>query len=134
MEKEKLQKYDDWNKQKKKLADGDKKIFFKEGEIWWCSLGMNLGEEVYGKGKLFRSPVLVLRKVTGSSCVVLPTTSQKKSGSWYQSINVDGVERFVMMHQIRFITTKRFESRVASMSQKEFQELKNAVSKFYGIS
>jgi len=134
MEKEKSVKYDEWNEQKKKFADTDKKVFFKEGEIWWCSLGMNLGEEVYGKGKLFRRPVLVLRKVTGSSCVVLPTTSQKKSGSWYQKINVDGVERHVMMHQGRFITTKRFESRVSLMSKNEFQELKNAVSKFYGIS
>lgn len=52
MEKEKLQKYDEWNKEKKKISDIDKKVFFKEGEIWWCSLGINLGEEVYGKGKL----------------------------------------------------------------------------------
>lgn len=134
METEKSSKYDEWNEQKKKLADSDKRIFFKEGEIWWCSLGMNLGEEVYGKGKAFRRPVVVLRKVTGSSCIVLPTTSQKKDGSWYHKIEVDGVVRFVMMHQIKFIATKRFGSRVASMSQKEFQELKNTASKFYGIS
>lgn len=133
MENEKTQKYDEWNEQKKKLSANDKRIFFKEGEIWWCALGMNLGEEVYGKGKVFRRPVLVLRKVTGSLCIVLPTTSQKKSGSWYHQISVDGVERSVMMHQVKFVTTKRFESRITSMSQNEFQELKNAVSKFYGI-
>jgi mRNA interferase MazF len=133
MDIEKIKKYDEWNDQKKMLADTDRKLFFKEGEIWWCSLGMNLGEEVYGKGKVFRRPVIVLRKVTGSSCIVIPTTSQEKVGSWYYRIDVDGVVRYVMMHQIRFVTAKRFGSRVSSMSKNEFAELKNAVAKFYGI-
>jgi len=134
MNPEKLEKYDEWNEQKKTLAKKDRQLFFKEGEIWWCSLGMNLGEEVYGKGKVFRRPVVILRKISGTACIVLPTTSQEKTGTWYHGIVVDGVRRFVMMHQIRFVTTKRFESRIASLPKDEFVELKNAAGKFYGIS
>jgi hypothetical protein len=38
-----------------------------------------------------------------------------------------------MMHQSRILSTKRFESRIATMPEKDFKELKNAVGKFYNI-
>jgi UDP-N-acetylbacillosamine transaminase len=72
------QTYDNWNEKKKSIAKDVKKIFFKEGEIWWVTLGLNVGEETYGKGDNFRRPVLIFRKLTGSSCVVLPLTSKEK--------------------------------------------------------
>ena len=36
--------------------------FFKEGEIWWCHLGENVGTEMNGKGDFFTRPVLILKK------------------------------------------------------------------------
>ena len=56
-------KYDQWNNVKKELANREEKFFFKEGEIWWVSLGQNLGTESYGKGDTFRRPVLVIKKL-----------------------------------------------------------------------
>ncbi len=44
-------KIDLWNKQSN--------VVFKPGDIWWCSLGMNLGEEMFGKGTKFRRPVML---------------------------------------------------------------------------
>ena len=32
----------------------------KEGEVWWCSVGENVGVEINGKHSLFLRPVLVL--------------------------------------------------------------------------
>lgn len=59
-----LEKFDLWNSFKKILSvkiseNAEKKILFKEGEIWWASIGYNLGEEVCGKGEKFRRPVIV---------------------------------------------------------------------------
>ena len=85
-------KYDEWNTFKKELSGKDSKIFFKEGELWWASLGYNLGEEVYGKGSNFMRPVIVIRKLTGNTCVAIPLTSKEKTGSWYYSFEVEGVE------------------------------------------
>ena len=36
---------------------------FNEGEIWWCSIGENVGMEISGKGSYFRRPVLIIRKL-----------------------------------------------------------------------
>jgi len=38
--------FDKWNMKKKKLDKNKRDLLFKEGEIWWCSLGVNIGEEV----------------------------------------------------------------------------------------
>ena len=35
--------FDRWNEQKKKLHDGEREVLFHEREIWWCSLGVNIG-------------------------------------------------------------------------------------------
>ncbi|MBU2219125.1 hypothetical protein KKG15_01365 [Patescibacteria group bacterium] len=37
--------FDAWNIQKKKIHSRDEKILFHEREIWWCSLGVNIGFE-----------------------------------------------------------------------------------------
>lgn len=56
-----------WGILKSRLSQKDKHILFKEGQIWWCHLGMNLGEEEYGKGPNFTRPVLILKKFSKNS-------------------------------------------------------------------
>jgi hypothetical protein len=34
-----------------------------EGDIWWASVGENVGSEINGKSKLFFRPVVILRKL-----------------------------------------------------------------------
>ena len=134
-----MDKFDIWNNLKKILSKktdtsilGNKKLF-KEGEIWWASIGYNLGEEVYGKGPNFRRPIIVFRKLTSSSCIAIPLTSKIKDGNWYHKFEMDGELRFAMMHQMRILSTVRFESRMSTMSQKDIVALKNAVGVFYNI-
>ncbi len=62
------------------LRAEDKKVLFKEGEIWWCSIGMNVGTEIFGKGRRFTRPVLVFKKFGSYSFLGIPITSQEKEG------------------------------------------------------
>jgi mRNA-degrading endonuclease toxin of MazEF toxin-antitoxin module len=128
-----MENFDTWNNLKKNLDKNEVKILFKEGEIWWASIGQNIGEETYGKGSKFRRPVIVFRKLTSNSCIAIPLTSQEKEGSWYFTFTIDNTTQSAMMHQSRILSTKRFESRMSTMPEKEFKELKNAVGKFYNI-
>lgn len=73
----------DWFKIKMALWNKPSKVIFKQGDIWWCVLGVNLGEEVIGKGLKFTRPVLIFRKFTSNSFLGLPLTKQEKKGSWY---------------------------------------------------
>ncbi len=62
----------EWFKIKIVLWDKKSHIVFKQGDIWWCSLGINIGEEMFGKGARFTRPVLVFRKFTSNSFLGLP--------------------------------------------------------------
>ena len=35
---------------------------FKDGEVWWCHIGENVGSEISGKSDFFTRPVLILKK------------------------------------------------------------------------
>jgi hypothetical protein len=56
--------FDGWIKKKKSLHESSKEkaAYFYEREIWWCSIGINIGFEQDGKNEHFERPVLVLRK------------------------------------------------------------------------
>ena len=121
----------EWCKLKISLWRKESKIVFKQGDIWWCSLGMNLGEEMYGKGDKFRRPILVFRKFTGNSFLGLPMTKQKKEGSWYVDITIHGENRWVMLNQARILDKKRLTNRIGTLDQKDFQRVKEQFLKFY---
>lgn len=54
--------FDKWSRNKKLLEEhAYAQLSFHEREIWWCSLGLNLGDEQDGKHQDFERPVLVLR-------------------------------------------------------------------------
>lgn len=125
--------FDKWNEKKKKLDKNKRNLLFKESEIWWCSLGVNVGEEVYGKGNDFRRPVVILKKLSHNFCIVLPTSTRKRDGSWYHHLNVQNKERFVLMHQIRFISANRLYVRESTLSRDEFSALKKSVAVLLGL-
>ncbi len=125
--------FDEWNEKKKVLDKSRRLLLFKEGEIWWCAIGKNIGEEVYGKGKDFRRPVIIFRKLTGNSCLVIPTTTKPRTGSWYHHLVVAGKERWVMMHQMRFVSANRLWVRESSLSGDEIKELKKSIAELLGL-
>lgn len=125
--------FDAWNIKKQELDRNKRELLFKEREIWWCSIGKNIGEEVYGKGKGFRRPVVIFRKLTGNSCLAIPTTTKPRTGSWYHHFKVAGKERWAMMHQMRFISANRLWLRESSLSAGEFSELKKSVAGLLGL-
>ena len=58
-----LFRFVEWTKLKIRLHIESKKIvYFYEREIWWASLGENIGFEQNGKDENFSRPVLILKK------------------------------------------------------------------------
>ena len=53
----------EWSKKKIEINNSNKyPRFFKEREIWWASIGSNVGSEEDGKNNDFERPVLILKK------------------------------------------------------------------------
>lgn len=75
-----LQKFIAWTKLKARIHVSEKIIYPKRREIWWASLGQNIGVEINGKNNNFERPVLVIRVFNKNSVLVLPISSTEKTG------------------------------------------------------
>ena len=127
-----IKAFQDWCKLKIALWGKSSKIVFKQSDIWWCSLGMNLGEEIFGKGVKFTRPVLVFRKFTSNSFLGLPLTAQEKQGSWYVGITIHGEKSYVMLNQARILDKKRLTNRIATLDDSDFKKVRDRFLEFYG--
>jgi mRNA interferase MazF len=128
-----MKDFDNWNNLKKKLENKVSNKLFREGEIWWCSFGENLGKEVCGKNIYFERPALILRKFDNDTALALPITSTIKEGSFYCNLFLNGKERNVLLHQARFISSKRLLRKIEKISSKKLSFVEESFSKLYKI-
>lgn len=117
MENEQKEKYNNWNLKKQDLQFGTSTdtLFFNEAEIWWCSLGINIGAESFGKGDNFYRPILIIKKLSNDLCVALPITSKRKVGTWFYNMNFQDKTQCVMLYQIRVIHKKRLYLKIGQI-------------------
>ena len=126
-----IQKFKEWFGLKIKLSFKAGNLVFKQNELWWCSLGLNLGEETYGKGEKFTRPVLIFKKLTSNSFVAFPLTTQEKKGSWYAQIETQGVKRWAMLNQIRILDKKRLTNRIGALNSADVEGVKKGFINLY---
>jgi|SRR3989344_4132626 len=121
-----LKNFDEWNKEKKNLEKTSSEILvFHEREIWWCSIGINLGDEQDGKNELFERPVLVLRKFNNKIAWALPMSTKKKEGVYYHSLEHEGKTFTVILSQLRLLSVKRFHRFIRKISPHQFNSIKD---------
>jgi mRNA interferase MazF len=70
-------RHNNWNDFKKILEDIDIFIPFKEREIWWAALGVNIGTEIDGKGENFERPIIIIKKFNKEQMLAVPLSRVK---------------------------------------------------------
>src|SRR3954465_7462545 len=100
--------FNEWLPLKEVLHLKEKVIFFKEREVWWCTLGANIGFEQDGKNKNFERPVLILKKFNRDSVLAIPLTSRIKKHRYTFVFTHNGQQFSALLSQVRLISTKRF--------------------------
>jgi len=126
--------FDLWNVHKKLIENESKKILFKEGEVWWCAVGINVGQESCGKGGTGRRPVLIIKKLSGKNCIAIPLSTKQKTGSWFSEIKIQGINQCALLHQIRMFSTKRFQRRLTTIEPEEFSVIKEKIELLLDLS
>lgn len=99
--------------------------YFQEREIWWCSIGRNIGYEVYGKNKEFTRPVLILKKFNAQSFFGLPLTSNYKDIPSHFASDF-GSGGAIILDQGRTLDTKRLMKKMGRISKGQFKDVKKA--------
>ena len=119
--------FDKWNELKKVLNEKQNVPFANDREIWWCSVGINIGTEEDGKNELFERPVIILRVLNKNTLRVAPLTSKEKLNEHYFTISYHDRVGAVILSQIKTISTKRLSRKLARLDKKQFEKLREKI-------
>jgi len=102
-----------------------------EGNIWWASIGENVGKEINGKSNLFSRPVLIFKKISRETFLGLPLTTQKRKGTWYVAIRQGNCDIIVILAQARVLDSKRLSSRIGSIDDEDMKKVKTGFARLF---
>ena len=121
----------DWTKLKVTIHLSEREVYPKVREIWWTSVGQNIGVEINGKNENFERPVLVIKVFNSLSVLVAPISSKvNEDKNCIKFTNIDGEENIINMSQIRSMSTKRFMRKVGDLKVEDFEKVKDLFRTF----
>lgn len=123
--------FDDWIEVKKELHRSNRVQAMKEGEIWWCAVGENVGVEINGKSSTFARPMLIFRKLSRFGFLGIPLTSKPHTGSWYAGFRFQGRDQVAVLSQIRVVSVSRLYTRMGNIDDTDKVTISKAFKKLY---
>lgn len=127
--------FDSWNIFKKNLdLKKTRPPFFKERDIWWTSIGINIGFEENGKSKVFTRPVLILRKFSQDMFIGLPMSTKLKKNDYYVPVTLQGKTVSILTSQIRTFSSKRIWNKLGELDPVDFRKIQKHILELFYLS
>lgn len=127
--------FEGWGILKKKLHLRDRLQVpsIKEREIWWTSVGINIGTEEDGHNELYNRPVLIVKKFNKNQFWGLPLTSKVKDRPFYFAIEFKGEKRCLILSQLRLYDTRRLKNAKAMLGTLSPEQFKEVIKKLTAL-
>ncbi len=119
--------FNEWNLLKQKFDEEHKSPTFKQREVWWCSIGLNIGHEENGKNEFFNRPVLVIRKFNNHIFLGVPFSTKIKENKFYHPIHLKGKNGSALLSQIRVWESKRLTHKMGDITYEQFEILRKKI-------
>ena len=122
-----------WHGKKEAIHTGRPYVFFQEREIWFCSLGVNVGYEQDGSGDEFLRPIIIVKKFNTEILFAVPLTKgKKKEKPFYFSFSFrPSVQSTAILSQMRLIDAKRLRYKVGTVPAGTFRALKAKIRRLF---
>jgi mRNA interferase MazF len=121
----KIAKLDKWHEIKKDISKENKKIVIpKAREVYWASIGENIGYEQNGKGEIFSRPVLIVKRFSRNMFFGIPLSTQIKDGNFFYNFDFLEQQSNALLVQARLYDTKRLENRLGMIEKSDFVNIK----------
>ena len=123
MEKNGKKDFDGWITIKKRIHGEQLLRSIREGEVWWCRIGENVGSEICGKGRDFLRPVLIIKKLSRFNFIGTPLTSKEHFGSWYVPFAFQGKEEYAVVAQVENISIYRLHYKMGEVPEQDLERV-----------
>jgi mRNA interferase MazF len=128
--------FDKWNEVKKQIHQVSFNLGIKPREIYWTKIGLNIGNEEYGKGKDFVRPVIIVRQLTHDLFIGIPTTTSTKDDNDYfhkitytEKMTNTIIESSAMILQQKVFSKKRLLSKIGTVKKEDFEKIVTKLKK-----
>jgi len=129
-----VKQFNKWNKIKKKIDIKTTKIVVpKEREVYWASVGENIGNEQNGKGDIFSRPVLIIKRFSKSMFFGVPLSTQTKKGTFFYNFTFLNNPSNALIVQGRLFDSKRLENRIGMISKDDFEDIKKNLKELLDV-
>lgn len=115
--------FDKWNENKKAIENRPFQENVHERDIWWASIGINVGSEQDGKNEYYERPVLILRRFSRKVVLTIPLTSKPKSDPYHFHFISNNKPCSVILSQLKLLSTKRLRRFIGKISKEDFELL-----------
>ncbi|MBC7982199.1 type II toxin-antitoxin system PemK/MazF family toxin [Candidatus Parcubacteria bacterium] len=112
-----------WSIKKEKLDNRINTPFVNERDIFWCSIGINVGDEENGKSDLFSRPVLVFKKFNQNLFWGIPLSTKNKDNIYYVQVKFKDNMSSVLISHLRLYDVKRLIFRIGKLHKSEFNKI-----------
>lgn len=120
-----IKEFDRWNEKKKETDHRilGKNFYVYVREVWWCSVGVNVGSEIDGKNEHFERPILIVKIFSQDGFLGITLTSKEKSHHYAVSIRHDRGVSFANTSQLRLFSKKRMLRKIGMIDEGDFKKV-----------
>jgi mRNA interferase MazF len=115
--------FDRWHHFKEAIDKEEKAVDFHERELWWCSIGVNVGREQQSQTGDFSRPVLIVRRFTSEIFWGIPLTTKIKDEKFRYRISIGGQENDALLFHMRSYDRRRLVRKIGMLSEEDFQAI-----------
>ncbi len=122
-----MKDFTDWHKIKRKIENKKDRVNFQIRDIFFCSIGENVGFEQDGRGEEFLRPVVIIKKFNKEVFLGIPLTHTNKKGKYYFAFDFGRGESVAILSQVRLFDSKRIKYKIGMISEPDFVLLKEKI-------
>ena len=120
-----LKNYNVWTEIKTFLQNIQPRVYFRNGDIWFCHMGQNIGFEQNGRGNKFLRPVIVLKKFNNNIFWAIPLTRTLKNNKYYHLFSFQAnSQSAAILTQLRLMDGKRLKYKTGKVRLEEMHKIK----------
>lgn len=123
--------FDRWNERKKNINASRSVVRFHEREVWWCSIGLNIGDEEDGKNDLFERPVLILKKFNRNVAWIVPLTTKPHNDVFHYQL--ESSKTYLILPQAKLISSKRLIRIIEKITEEEIMHIFELFKNLYTL-